>query len=230
MAKKSSTWLSPTKQKALEEKLRREKNKKIIMFVILGVAVAIALALLTFGIVMACRPYYAVIEIEGYGAITVKLNDSEAPLTVDHFVSLAEDGFYDGTTVPYAVKNRMLSAGYKESGELPEAIKGEFSKNGYENNMSHVRGTISMLRSALKDGGHGENEEDYYNTATNEFFIMQRDDLSLDTYYAAFGTVIEGMDIVDKICNEVEADENGAVSAENRPVIKTVTILRSYEK
>ena len=228
MAKKSSTWLSPKKQKALEQRQQREKNKKIIAFVILGIVVAIGVSLIVMGIIMACRPYYADIEIEGYGTITIKLNDSEAPLTVDHFVSLAEDGFYDGTTIPYVLKNKMISGGYKASADLPNAIKGEFAKNGYENNLSHVRGTISMLRKAPADGGYGDKEEDYYDTATNEFFILQRDNLELDTWYAAFGTVIgDGMEIVDKICDEIEADGNGLVSSVNQPVIKSITIRRS---
>jgi len=226
MAKKSSTWLSPKKQKAAEEQRKRERNKKIAMFVCLGVAVAIALAVMIVGIVMACRPYYADIEIEGYGTITIKLNDSEAPLTVEHFISLAEDGFYDGTTIPSVLKNNMLCGGYKESGEKPEAIKGEFSKNGYENNLSHVRGTVSFLRKSPDDGGNGDNDEDYYNTGTNEFFILQRDNLTLDTKYAAFGTVVGGMDVVDNICNEVEANEKGSVAKENQPVIKSITIKR----
>ncbi len=226
MAKKSSTWLSPKKQKALEEQKLRERNKKIVMFVILGVAVAAALAVMVVGIVMACRPYYADIEIEGYGTVTVKLDDSEAPLTVEHFISLAEEGFYDGTTIPSVLKNNMLCGGYKENAGKVEAIKGEFSKNGYENNLSHVRGRISMLRKSPADGGNGDKDEDYYDTATNEFMILQQDNLNFDTYYAAFGTVVSGMDIVDRICDEVEADENGAVAKANRPVIKTITIKR----
>lgn len=227
MAKKSSTWLSPKKQRELEEKLKREKSKKIIKYVILGIAAAALIACLAVWIAMSARPYYADIEIEGYGTVTIKLNDSEAPLTVDHFVSLAENGFYDGTTIPNVLKNNMLCGGYKPKGALPEAIKGEFSKNGYENNLSHVRGTISMLRRSPSDGGNGDKAEDYYDTATNEFFIMQRDNLKFDGEYAAFGTVISGMEIIDKICSEVEASESGAVSAENQPVIKSVIIRRS---
>ena len=227
MAKKSSTWLSPKKQKALEEKLKRDKTKRIIKYVLLGVALAAVAACLAVWIAMASRPYYADIEIEGYGTITIKLNDSEAPLTVDHFVFLAESGFYNGTTIPNVLKNNMLCGGYKAKGELPEAIKGEFSENGYENNLSHIRGTISMLRRSTSDGGNGDKDSDYYDTATNEFFIMQRDNLNFDGFYAAFGTVISGMDIVDKICNEVAAAENGAVDAQNQPVIKSVTIRRS---
>ena len=227
MAKKSSTWLSPKKQKALEEKLKREKNIKIIKYVLLGVVLAAVVACLSVWIAMASRPYYADIEIEGYGTITIKLNDSEAPKTVDHFVALAEAGFYNGTTIPNVLKDNMLCGGYKANGELPEAIKGEFSQNGYENNLSHVRGTISMLRRSPSDGGNGDKDADYYDTATNEFFIMQKDNLKFDGYYAAFGTVISGMEIIDKICDEVEAGESGAVETENQPVIKSITIRRS---
>ena len=226
MARRKSDWLSPTKQRLLMEELRKERKKKIITHIILGVVVLVALGLIIMGAIMASRPYYADIEIEGYGTITIKLNDDEAPITVEQFVSLAEDGFYDGTTIPRVLKDDMLCGGFKASGEAPSSIKGEFSKNGVENNISHTRGVISMLRKSPTDGGYGDEEANYYDTATNEFFIMQRDNLELDTYYAGFGIVVDGMDIVDEICNNVES-QDGLVAEENRPVIKTITIRRS---
>ena len=96
-------------------------------------------------------------------------------------------------------------------------IIGEFSKNGYENNIPHVRGVISMARSSYG-----------YNTASSQFFIVHKDTQStaaLDTWYAAFGRVIEGMEIVDKICDTVQPiDDEGTVLREDQPKIKSITI------
>ena len=227
MAKKKSKWLSPKKQRALEEKQRQDKNKRIAMLSLLGVAVAVAIGILVVGIVLATRPYYASIEIEGYGTIKIKLHDDEAPKTVEHFVELAASGFYDGTTFNKVIQENMICGGHKENGEAPPAVEGEFLENNVNNNHFHARGTISLLRNTKADNSDDSEYSDYYNTATNEFFIMQRDNWELDPYYAAFGTVIEGMDIVDRICNEVKVEnDDGFVLKDNRPVIKTITISR----
>ena len=228
MAKKKSTWLSPKKQKALEEKLRRERRKKIAIISIASVVAIAALVWLVVGIALASRPYYADIEIEGYGTITVKLRDDEAPITVDRFVELASSGFYNGTTFNKVLAENMICGGFKDGGERPSPIKGEFLDNGVENNLSHLRGTIVMLRETKSDDDANSKYSDFYDTARNEFYIMQRDDLTLDGYYATFGTVISGMDVVDKICAQVETEgDDGFVLKENRPVIKTITIRRS---
>lgn len=228
MAKKKSTWLSPKKQRILEEKLMREKKKKLLLTISISVVAVVAIALLSTWIAVASRPYYADIEIEGYGTITVKLNDSEAPITVERFVELAESGFYNGTTFNKILAENMICGGFKEGAELPPPIKGEFLDNGVENSLSHVRGTIVMLRDTKTEADKDSEYSDFYDTARNEFYIMQRDDFTLDGYYATFGTVIDGMKIVDKICNDVKVEnDDGFVLKENRPVIKTITIRRN---
>jgi len=94
-----------------------------------------------------------------------------------------------------------------------DTVVGEFSANGYENNISHVRGTISMARSQE------------YNSASSQFFIVQQDSTFLDGQYAGFGTVVEGMEIVDQICQESNpTDNNGSIPEAERPIIETVTI------
>ena len=226
MGKKKSSWLSPTKQKALDERLKKEKNKKIVMFVLLGIAILIGISVMTMGIVMASRPYYADIVVEGYGTITIELNGKEAPKTVENFVKLAQSGFYDGTTFNMKGSEGTLCGGRAKDGQAPASIKGEFSKNGVDNGISHMRGTISMNR-LVKEDGSSQTDEHYYNSANSEFFIVQKDYLKLDGYFAGFGTVISGMDVVDRIFNEMEADETGAVAKENQPVIKSITIKRS---
>ena len=93
-------------------------------------------------------------------------------------------------------------------------IKGEFTANGVENNISHVRGAISMARTQDLDGGGCQ------------FFIMDNDYTDFDGQYAAFGNVTEGMEIVDKICTETQIeDSNGSVAAENQPVIKEIRVI-----
>jgi peptidyl-prolyl cis-trans isomerase B (cyclophilin B) len=97
------------------------------------------------------------------------------------------------------------------TGGSGETIKGEFEANGVSNSISHVRGTISMA--------HSSN----YDSASSQFFIMQKDNTYLDGQYAAFGHVLEGMEIVDQICeNTPVTNSNGLVAAENQPVIETI--------
>ena len=99
------------------------------------------------------------------------------------------------------------------TGGAEETIKGEFSSNVVDNNISHTRGTISMARSTDPD------------SASSQFFIVQSDSTFLDGEYAAFGHVAEGMDIVDKICKEAQpTDDNGTIKTEAQPVIESITI------
>ena len=161
--------------------------------------------------------YYAEIEIEDYGTITVQLDQSAAPITAANFVNLAESGFYDGLTFHRIIEGFMMQGGCPEGtgyGGSDEEIYGEFAENGYDNPLSHTRGAISMARS-----------EDY-DSASSQFFIVHEDSVdSLDGKYAAFGYVIEGMDIVDSICESAEpTDGNGYIAAEDQPVITSITI------
>lgn len=167
--------------------------------------------------------YYADIEIADYGTITVELNQEAAPVTVANFINLAQNGFYDGLTFHRIIEGFMMQGGDPNGdgtgGNTDENgneinIVGEFSDNGYENDLSHTRGAVSMARS---------NE---YNSASSQFFIVQEDSSdSLDGQYAVFGYVTEGMDIVDAICESaVPTDGNGAIEADEQPVITSITI------
>lgn len=131
--------------------------------------------------------------VKGMGTIKLELYGNLAPKTVENFVSLAEDGFYDGLTFHRIVTNFVIQGGDPNgdgTGGSGKTIVGEFSANGYENDLSHDRGVISMARL-------GNN----YDSATSQFFICLSGDYksSLDGQYAAFGKVTEGMDTVDKI-------------------------------
>lgn len=147
------------------------------------------------------------IDVRDYGTITLNLYPEIAPITVDHFVALADEGFYDGLIFHRIIANFMIQGG-DPSGTgfgLPdqETIKGEFDYNNVKNPLSHKRGVISMARSKS------------YNSATSQFFICHKDSTHLDGQYAAFGEVIDGFDVLDAIAN-VETSSN------NRPVTDVV--------
>jgi len=153
----------------------------------------------------------AEIVIKEYGTISLDLYPDVAPITVDNFVALAKDGFYDGLTFHRIIRDFMMQGG---AGEGAATIKGEFAMNGVKNDLKHTRGVISMARTNV------------YNSASSQFFICQVDCEWLDGGYAAFGEVTEGMDIVDKICNYTPVqDNNGTVAADDQPVIETIRIL-----
>lgn len=157
------------------------------------------------------------IDIVDYGVIKLELDADEAPITVTNFVSLVEDRFYDGLTFHRIIDGFMIQGGdpdHNGTGGSDETIKGEFSVNGIKNTISHKRGVISMARS------------NDFNSASSQFFIVQEDSTYLDGQYAAFGYVIKGMDIVDKIASDaVVEDSNGTVLYENQPIIKSISVV-----
>jgi len=160
--------------------------------------------------------YYADIVVENYGTITVELDGDTAPITVGNFVTLAKDGFYDGLTFHRIMAGFMMQGGDPNgngTGGSETKITGEFRQNGYENTISHTRGTISMARA--KDP----------NSASSQFFIVHEDSTFLDGQYAAFGHVTEGIEVVDAVCADAQpTDDNGTIPAEAQPVITSITI------
>lgn len=160
--------------------------------------------------------HHAEIQVKDYGTITVELDADTAPITVTNFVNLAKDGFYDNLTFHRIMDGFMIQGGDPNgdgTGGADQTIKGEFSSNGVENEISHTRGTISMARAQDPD------------SASSQFFIVQSDSTFLDGDYAAFGKVTEGMDIVDEICkNANPTDDNGTIKADEQPVIDSIQI------
>ena len=160
--------------------------------------------------------HHAEIQVKDYGTITVELDADTAPITVTNFVNLAKDGFYDNLTFHRIMDGFVIQGGDPNgdgTGGADQTIKGEFSNNGVENEISHTRGIISMARAQDPD------------SASSQFFIVQEDSDYLDGDYAAFGHVTSGMEIVDQICKDVPVeDDNGTVKAENQPVIEKITI------
>lgn len=165
--------------------------------------------------------HYVEMIVKDYGTIQLELDADIAPITVTNFVNLVNDKFYDGLTFHRIIDGFMIQGGDllgNGTGGSEETIKGEFSLNGVENSISHVRGVISMARS-----------NNSYNSASSQFFIVQEDSTSLDGQYAAFGHVISGMEVVDEIAKVEVEDDNGTVLAENQPVIESVRVISENE-
>lgn len=159
------------------------------------------------------------VEMDGRGEFVIELYPEFAPKTVDNFLKLVDEGFYDGLTFHRVMKGFMAQGGDgSEKGRKAESIKGEFAANGFDKNtLSHTRGVVSMARTAEND------------SASSQFFICYSDTCSyLDGQYAAFGKVIEGMDVVDAFADgEVVANAYGEKSSPVETIyIKTMEVIR----
>ncbi len=161
--------------------------------------------------------HHVEIDIEDLGTIKVELDADSAPISVTNFITLAKDGFYDGLTFHRVIPDFMIQGGSSTgdgSSGAESTIKGEFSGNGVTNSISHMRGTISMARNSIS-----------MDSGSTQFFIVQKDSLYLDGQYAGFGHVTEGMEVVDEICANTPFGENGAVTADNQPVITAIRVI-----
>ena len=206
-----------------------KNNKKttgIIAGILLLIVVLVAAVIALFAVrgkkestetIDAAGKHHIEIQVKDYGTIKAELDGDTAPITVANFLKLAESGFYDGLTFHRIIDGFMIQGGDPKgngTGGADKTIKGEFSQNGVENKLSHVRGTLSMARSQDMD------------SASSQFFIVQSDCTYLDGQYAAFGTVTEGMELVDKICKDTPVqDNNGTVSAADQPVIESIKVI-----
>ncbi len=161
--------------------------------------------------------HHVEIEVQDYGTIALELDADTAPVSVTNFIRLAREGFYDGLTFHRIISGFMIQGGDPKgngTGGSDQTIKGEFSENGVENDISHVRGVISMARSKDPD------------SASSQFFIVHEDSLFLDGNYAGFGHVTEGMEIVDSICDDTPVqDSNGTVEKDDQPTITSVKVI-----
>ena len=153
---------------------------------------------------------HAEITIRDYGTVKLELDEGSAPITVANFCKLAQQGFYDGLTF-----HRIMDGDPKGNGTggADEKIRGEFAQNGVDNPISHVKGVISMARAKDPD------------SASSQFFITVADATFLDGSYAAFGRVVEGMEILEQIAKDARPiDDNGTIPPDQQPVIESVVI------
>lgn len=169
--------------------------------------------------------HYATITVKDYGVMKVALYGKDAPKTVANFVKLASAGEYDGLTFMRVVNDFMIQGGSKTGTMAPDyeydTIYGEFKANGFDNNIAHLRGVISMARPDADMNG-----------ARNQFFIVHTTthQKSLDGLYASFGRVVEGIEVVDKICADAKPlDSSGLLAKDKQPVIESVKIETLYK-
>lgn len=152
------------------------------------------------------------ITMENGDVMKAELYPEIAPNTVKNFVSLVSKGYYDGLIFHRVIKGFMIQGGCPEGtgmGGPGYSIKGEFSGNGFTNDLKHTKGVLSMARSMMP------------NSAGSQFFIMHETSPHLDGQYAAFGKVIEGLDVVDKIAS-VKTDYSDRPIEEQK--IKSITV------
>ena len=187
---------------------------------ILKITALLMLIALALGVLGACGgmkdTYYVEMKVKDFGTVVIQLDTNSAPKTVENFVSLVKSGFYDGKSFHRIIANFMIQGGAPDaSSKNLTPIEGEISENGFENPIKHVRGTISMART------------DDPNSATSQFFICNADYPSLDGKYAAFGWVVEGMDVIDNITvYGVQYTIGGIIYNEQyRPVIESMRLV-----
>ena len=171
--------------------------------------------------------YYVAMAVEKHGVIVVKLDAVNAPITTENFVKLVREGFYDGLTFHRVMENFMIQGGDPKAdgtGGSPNKIIGEFTQNGIYNPIKHERGTISMARSSVS-----------MDSASSQFFICNASNSSvsnLDGSYAAFGHVVEGMDVVDSITNSTAGygNSNGMISNYTKQAVITKMLVIEYDE
>lgn len=224
-----------------------EKGKKII-YLIAILVVAVLIAIVGIGVVkkftMEVKNPIATMEVEGYGTVKIELYPDVAPTAVSNFIKLANNGFYNGLTFHRTIPDFMIQGGDKkgdgtgnptlkdllgdEAEDKEYSINGEFLANKFKNTLKHKKGTISMARADYTSYGLAEQG---YNSAGSQFFIVTSDTTtSLDGLYAAFGQVIEGYDVVEKIANvEVVTRDSEATEGLNKPVDPPVISSLSVE-
>lgn len=238
----------------------KTKTKLVIWIILAILAVAIC-GIVCVNIVMAktheVKNPVATLEIENYGTVKIELYPEYAPNTVANFINLVNKGFYDGkvfygkdVNAIYSLKNTdgelaeptmslVDSSVAKDSdNDFEYQINGEFVANGYEaNTLKHERGTVSMLRENYSS--YFGLEEEGFNSASSHFQIMLEDNRNLNGMYAAFGKVVEGLDVVEKIFNSATVDdtedaEEEATTDENtiidfsEPAVITKATVETY--
>ena len=212
---------SSAKKELREQQKQKKKRMRAIkdivsMVLIAGVAVGLFVALLWGAGVFDYHPestYDVLISIENYGSVHVELYGNDAPETVGHFLSLVNSGYYNGKSV-YKLFDDLAYMGTDVTDKAD--IKGEFAENGFKNKISHKRGVLSMVR--------GENGSAY-----GQFFIVAKNSPELDGKHAAFGSVTDGMDVIDAIFKNVPTSDNGSIAKENQPKITSISAHASHD-
>lgn len=216
-----------------------KNNGKILSIIALIIVLALG-AVLGYGYYKKAtyqleRPIVSM-EIENYGAIKIELYPDMAPNTVKNFIKLINEGYYNGLTF-HRVEEMLIQGGDKAgdgTGQTEFSINGEFSENGYDNKLKFERGTLGLARLDYTYYSSLDSSllEEGYNSGYAQFFITTQDVPEFNGYYCAFGKVVEGMEIVDKITKletKVETNEETGETTETStpvtpPVISNITV------
>jgi peptidyl-prolyl cis-trans isomerase B (cyclophilin B) len=201
--------------------VKKDSKKGLIWGIIIAAVCILTCVIIAVAVSPKRKTYYVEMKIQDYGTVVMRLEGEVAPRTVHNFVKLAKRGFYDGLTFHRVIDDFMIQGGCPDgigTGGSGRNIKGEFASNGFANTISHRRGVVSMARS------------DTPNSASSQFFICTADSTHLDGDYAAFGYVIEGMDVVDRVSDKSLAYTQGGVIKDKtkQPVIEYVRVLKDY--
>ena len=241
----------------MKKQANKKKEMKKIIFLLIAILIVTAI------IVNLCMGYYkkvtynsknpvATMEIKDYGTIIIELYPEYAENTVENFIALANNGFYDGLTFHRIIKDFMVQGGdingdgtgsptlsainknivEGSSSDITYNIDGEFEINGYENNTLKLeKGVIAMARTDYTQYAYYYGREllvEGYNSAGSQFFIMTTDDnTALTGYYAGFGKVIEGFDVLEKLANtkvEVKEEDSEESTPVQAPIIKSIRV------
>ena len=231
MANQKQAAKSAARQAAQEKEKQQQKKTIITVACVALLAVVLAwggIALLgggkeapapapTSAPVDTAATDWVQIDVQDYGTITAELYRGAAPITVENFISLVKEGFYDGLTFHRVISGFMIQGGDPKgngTGGSDRQLKGEFAKNGVDNPIAHERGVLSMARA------------NPYDSASSQFFIMHQAAPQLDGSYAAFGRVLTGMEVVDAICASTPVtDGNGTVAKANQPIITSIRVI-----
>jgi len=229
MSRKKNIGKYQQQQKLEQQKAQKKKRKLKIV----GITAAVLIVAVLVGVLIwaftrddddvdTSDAIKVAMEIKDYGKVTLELYPNEAPITVENFVNYVEDGFYDGLTFHRVIENFMIQGGDPhgtgQGDSSLKKIKGEFSANGVDNDLKFERGVIGMARGDEPD------------SASSQFFIMHQKNDYLDGKYAAFGKVIDGMDVVDAVatCEKIDVIDvsgNHYVPAE-KVIIEKVYIVK----
>lgn len=230
-----------TREQLMAEKKSAEAatKKKTVIITSIVLAVIVGLIIMTVCLALSGRDpglkvngeakdtVYVKMTVKDYGDIILKLDGKEAPITVKNFVTLVNQGFYNGLTFHRVMNDFMIQAGDPNadgSGGSANKITGEFEENGYHNCIAHGRGVISMARRSNDN-----------NSASSQFFICNATNETvshLDGSYAAFGYVISGMDVVDLITTKTAmlGDSNGVIGEKDKQaVISSMEVISARE-
>lgn len=214
-----------------------KKNNGLILSVIALIFVLILGGFLAYGYYQKAtyklqRPIVSM-DIKDYGTIKIELYPDMAPNTVKNFIKLINEGYYNGLTF-HRVEDTLIQGGENETNQDKLSINGEFSKNGYDNTMKFERGTLGLARQdyTYYSSLSSDLVEKGYNSGYDQFFITADNVEAFNGYYTAFGKVIEGMEIVDKIKgletttekNEQTGENTKTTKPVNPPVISNVTV------